>query len=150
MPLLNNQGAKGAPTPAAGGTPVAGDKKATKKEAEKKLKARRKAQKESIIAYLEKVPNLPAEIADIVKDWKNPNKGGGGGNFGTPLFNKIFGETPKVGDTVTLQDVFNKTFKGVDKMNELMNKWKQKGTIVEYVHNAASPLQSQYVIRAIA
>jgi len=148
MPLLNNHGAGATSAPAGGSLADPTTKKATKKEAEKKLKARRKAQKEQLLAYLEKVPNLPAEILDIVKDWKNPNKGGGG-NFGTPLFNKIFGETPKVGDHVTLQEVFNKTFKGVDKMNELMNKWKQKGTIVEYVHNAAQPLQSQYVIKAI-
>jgi len=158
MPLLNSQNNVPASATATTGGNVAKtnapipklDKEATKKANEKKLKEKRRQQKVDICAYLRSVGNLPANIETIVHDWENPRVGGAGGAFGEPFFNKVFGATPKVGDKVTLQDVFNRTFKGVDKMNEFMKKWKEKNTaVVEYIHNPTTPLLSEYVIKTI-
>jgi hypothetical protein len=81
---------------------------------------------------------------------KAPRVGGGGGFGGEPIFNKIFGATPKAGDKITIQEVFAKTFKGVSQMNSLVRKWAAKNVaIVEYVHNEAEPFKSTYTIKSI-
>jgi len=147
MPLLDKQNTGTVPA----GKPSNELKgEARKKANEKALKERRKAEKLELCKFIKSSGvKIPENIASIIHDWENP-RAGGGGNFGEPLFNKIYGPTPKVGDSVTLQEVFNRTFKGVDKMNELMKKWKEKETaVVEYVHNATTPLLSQYIIKSI-
>jgi len=117
----------------------------------KEFKAKRAEEKRVLLDYLTKQTNLPADIKAIVDSWTKPRTGGGA--FGEPLFQKIFGQTPKVGDTVTLTDVINRTGgKGVDKMNELMKKWEAKGTaVVRFEFNSAPnmALQSKYTIKSI-
>jgi hypothetical protein len=157
MPLLDRPAGGAATNPTGAEAPVearSSNKEDVKKANEKKLKERRKQEKVAICKYLRTLGTLPSEIEAIVHDWENPRQGGGGA-FGEPLFFKIFGQAPKVGDTVTLNDVVNRTLKGVDKMNELMRKWREggggakTGTVVEFAYNASAPLQSVYTIKAI-
>ncbi len=69
----------------------------------------------------------------------------GSSNFGTPVFNKLFGATPKVGDKVTALKVFEETGKGFAEMRKLMKQWKEKqNTVVEYDETAKA-----YVIKSM-
>lgn len=53
--------------------------------------------------------------------------------FGKPVIYKLFGDTPKVGDSVTALEVFENTGKGFAEMRQLMKKWKDKqGITVVY------------------
>ena len=54
------------------------------------------------------------------------------GNFGTPVINKIFGDTLAVGAKVTAMDVFQKTGKGYAEIRQLIKKWAEKGITVVY------------------
>ena len=57
----------------------------------------------------------------------------GSSNFGTPVFNKLFGDAPKVGDKITSLKVFETTGKGFAEMRKLIKQWKEKNnTVVEY------------------
>ena len=145
MPLLNPQVSADA-----GATPQADGKSFAEKKAEaaERFKNKRRQQLDKVAAFLKQLPNCPADIAEIADNWLNPRSGGT--TFGEPLFTKIFGATPKVGDSVTLQDVFTKTLKGADKMSQMIKKWSSSNTaVVEYVHNATDPIKSQYVIKKI-
>ena len=59
-----------------------------------------------------------------------------GTNFGTPVINKIFGETLKVGTKKTALEVFESTGKGFSEMRQLMKKWEKSGTVVTYDEKA--------------
>lgn len=57
----------------------------------------------------------------------------GSSTFGKPVLYKIFGNTPKVGDSVTALKVFESTGKGFAEMRSLMKKWSEKqGITVVY------------------
>jgi hypothetical protein len=50
-----------------------------------------------------------------------------------PLFNRLFGPDPSVGDSVTLMEVYEKTGLGYPQMLPYLKKWKEKyGVEVEY------------------
>lgn len=69
----------------------------------------------------------------------------GSSNFGTPVFEKLFGASAKVGDKVTALKVFETTGKGFAEMRKLMKQWKEKqNTTVEYDETSKS-----YVIKAM-
>lgn len=50
-----------------------------------------------------------------------------------PVLYKLFGNAPKVGETVTAADMFARTFKGFQEMRQLIKKWAAKGIDVEYI-----------------
>lgn len=50
----------------------------------------------------------------------------------TPIFNKLFGDEPKVGTVIGAYDMLKKTGKGFGDMNKLIKKWAENGTIVEF------------------
>ena len=115
----------------------------------RRVSERKRAEQSVVIAFLKTKGPLPPDVQAVVSQWENPVRQGSM-NFGEPLFNKIFGAAPKVGDAITLQEVFNKTFKGVDKMNFMIRKWADKKiAVVEYVLNQAEPIKSQYVIKSL-
>lgn len=69
----------------------------------------------------------------------------GSSNFGTPVFEKLFGTAAKVGDKVTALKVFELTGKGFAEMRKLMKQWKEKqNTVVEYDETSKS-----YVIKSL-
>ena len=105
---------------------------------------RQRKYREIVVAYLDAQPHLPPEVDAVLGKWKRPHSNG---VHGEPLFYKIFGDNPKVGDSATLGQVFERTLKGVDKMNDLMRRWAKQGRIlVEYKFNEDDPLRSLYTI----
>lgn len=50
----------------------------------------------------------------------------------TPIFNKLFGDEPKVGTVIGAYDMLKKTGKGFGDMNKLIKKWAENGTVVEF------------------
>lgn len=69
----------------------------------------------------------------------------GTSNFGTPVFEKLFGTSPKAGDKVTALKVFETTGKGFAEMRKLMKQWKEKqNTTVEYDETSKA-----YVIKSL-
>jgi len=154
MGLLNNQGA-GAPASGVQGNAASAPAAAPVDNAElAKKRADAKAAKEAakvvVRAYFEPLrANMKADIIAAFELLTKAAKAGGGG-VGEPIFDKIFGSNPQVGQSVTVGDVFNKLYKGIDYMNSKCRIWKQKNVaIVKYVHNPQNPIQSQYVIEKI-
>jgi hypothetical protein len=147
--LSGNQGS--ASTPA---TPVAEAKKTEKKKG--KAKERRQALYDAAItvdAFIKSLPGVQptVAVAEALKLLtKVPGVRTGGGFGGTPVLNKLFGDSPQVGMKITIQDVFSKTMKGVQQMNGLIRKWSEKGIVVKYTHNEAEPFKSTYEIVSIA
>jgi hypothetical protein len=153
MGLLGDSGAVAQGKPVAGGVvsgaAVAGEKKSNAYEYQKKMKAK---QREGAARIL-KNPSYQLNAEDkAFLEWLNrePGTGGGGGNFGTPIFNKLFGDAPKIGDRVTLQQVFDITYKGKGQMDSLMKKWKDKnGVEIDFVFNKEKPALSTYTIKSL-
>lgn len=146
MPLVTPQGGA-----TATGTPVE-SKKLTKEEKRGKAKARRDAKYNAALLVKKTIEAHKLQLtADVIAALELLTRAPrAGGTFGEPLFNKIFGATPAVGQSVTLQDVFNKTQKGADKMASLVRKWESKGVaVVEHVHNSAEPVKSTYTIKSL-
>lgn len=65
------------------------------------------------------------------------------------LFTKIFGENPKVGDSVTLRGAFEATTKGKSTIDFYCKKWAEKGIVVAYKPDAADLFNSKYVIEKL-
>ena len=64
------------------------------------------------------------------------------------LFTALFGANPKVGDSITLNDAFQKTLKGKANLDFYVKRWADKGIIVTF-HQNDNILESMYVIDAI-
>ena len=68
---------------------------------------------------------LQAEMDFLTKEKKTAT----GSAFGKPVLYKIFGNTPKKGDSVTALKVFEETGKGFAEMRSLMKKWAEKQNV---------------------
>jgi hypothetical protein len=68
------------------------------------------------------------------------------GHTGPSFFTQIFGDKPSVGQSVTLNQIITKTFKGMDTVGASVKKWAQKGVIVEIAVNKANMLETKYTI----
>jgi len=155
MGLLDKEGAAqtaakatGATAQGSEATAKAGDGKSKAYEYQKKLKEKRKAGAERILAN--KAYNLDPTDRAFLEGLTKVGTGTGGGNFGTPIFNKLFGDTPAVGAKVTLQEVFDKTYKGKAQMDSQMKKWKEKSGIeIDFAFNKDKPAQSTYTIKSL-
>lgn len=77
------------------------------------------------------------EDLDILLRTKKESAGTSGTRKGgaktKPVLYKLFGNEPKAGDTVTAQEMFERTFKGFQEMRQLIKKWEAKGISVEYI-----------------
>lgn len=71
--------------------------------------------------------DLQAEMDFLTKERKAGS--GSGSAFGKPVLYKIFGNTPKKGDSVTALKVFEETGKGFAEMRQLMKKWAEKQNV---------------------
>ena len=69
--------------------------------------------------------DLQAEMDFLTKE----RKVAAGSAFGKPVLYKIFGNTPKKGDSVTALKVFEETGKGFAEMRSLMKKWAEKQNV---------------------
>lgn len=70
--------------------------------------------------------DLQAEMDFLTKEKK---ASAAGSAFGKPVLYKIFGNTPKKGDSVTALKVFEETGKGFAEMRSLMKKWAEKQNV---------------------
>lgn len=71
------------------------------------------------------------------------------GNGGTSFFNKVFGDSPKVGDKITLLDYMKKTLKAKADLDKAVKGWAEKGIVVEF-KDAANMLEATYTIVKLA
>ena len=126
--------------------PVAGQKKSN---SDYQKRARAKAL-ESAKLLKEELASKKVELSDKAKEalaylCKEGGRAGGSSNFGIPVFEKLFGATPKVGDKITALKVFETTGKGFAEMRKLMKQWKEKqNTVVEY-----DDASKAYVIKSL-
>lgn len=136
-------------------TPVVEDTKAKKAAAAKRFAENQKAKKAATQEAAKKVLDflaskkieLPADLNKALNDIANPVAQHSSGT--SSLFTTLFGATPKVGTSVTLIDVFNKTFKGKAEIDRAVKKWAEKGIVVEFKQAAKLP-ESTYTIKALS
>lgn len=125
-----------------------GTSKKSNYEYQKKQKEKALASANLIAKVIERAKvTLSAEEQEALDFLCRKPKAGGvaGGNFGTPVINKIFGDELKVNASATAIDVLEKTGKGFAEMRQLMKKWEKKGIIVTYDEK-----KKAYVINKIA
>lgn len=65
-------------------------------------------------------------------------------------FTKIFGNTPAVGQKVSLMEVFQKTLKGKAAIDHQLKQWQEKGIIVSFTENKENIFDSVYTIKSLA
>jgi len=117
------------------------DRKAAEKAERSQLA---KAMKYDIVAagvYDRLSDNIKAFIEELIS--------GGPARSNTPMFNVIFGASPKVGDSMTLSEIFNKTLKGKSAIDAYVKKWAEQGIVVEFSKNAANILDSTYTVKSL-
>ena len=125
-------------------TPVA--KKHSNSEYQKKARAKALASAQLLKKELgDKKVQLSPEASEALSYLCKEGRSAGSAVFGQPVFNKLFGESPKVGDKITALKVFETSGKGFAEMRQLMKKWKEKQNIeVVYDESAKS-----YTIKAM-
>lgn len=64
------------------------------------------------------------------------------------IFNILFGDSPSVGDSITLKEAFEKTYKGKKTLDIWLKRWQEKGIIVSYKETTPL-LESLYIIEAL-
>ena len=133
------------------------DKRASKREAAKRfLENKKKKQEEARKAAeaLEKelkdkglYDKLSQASKDFISNIISPVSHTGFN--GTSVFVTVFGANPKVGDKVTLEDIFKKTLKGKASFDTIVKRWAEKGIIIEY-HEDKDILKSTYTIKELS
>lgn len=127
--------------------------KAKKAAAAKAFAERQKEKKESLIKFAKEViankgfESLSAEAKKFFNDCANPIVRTAGGS-NQSFINKVFGDLPKVGDSITLLDYMKKTFKSKADLDKAVKLWAEKGIVVEF-KAAANQLESTYTIKAL-
>ena len=129
--------------------------KAKKREAAKKCADRKKERAAKVVekakALLkiieDKKINLPAEDIEFWKSLANPTVARAA--TGTSFLNKVFGDSPKVGDKITLMDFMKKTMQGKSQFDKQVKALAEKGITIEY-KAAANMLESTYTITKLA
>lgn len=141
-------------------TVEAGDKvaklKEAKKEAAKKFKERRAAEKAERIVKSKKLieslkkqniyDKLSADEKAFLEGLANPSVTNAGS---ASLFNVIFGSTPKVGDSKTLLKIFELTQKGKSQIDAKVKEWAAQGKIVTCKLDTSNLLNSTYTIEKL-
>lgn len=147
MSLLNEAKAEvKAEAKAATVTTEAVTKKHSNSEYQKK--AREKARASALLLKKElgdKKVQLSPEASEALSYLCKEGRSAGSVAFGQPVFNKLFGDSPKVGDKITALKVFETSGKGFAEMRQLMKKWKEKQHI-EVVYDEAA---KSYIIKAM-
>ena len=130
MSLLDNARKEAAiETPVEAGTTPA--KKHSNSEYQKRQREHQYKAACAIRDFLkEKKIDLPADLqAEMDFLTKEKKASAAGSAFGKPVLYKIFGNTPKKGDSVTALKVFEETGKGFAEMRQLMKKWAEKQNV---------------------
>jgi len=98
--------------------------------------------------YLDK---LTAPVKEFVLSLcKDPAEKKASGGFGGPsVFSLLFGDKPTVGQKITLEEAFNKTYKGKSTLDLWVKRWAEKGIVVECVVDSVKMLNTTYTIKAL-
>lgn len=89
--------------------------------------------------------DIPDYVLNFVDDIANPVVH----NMHTGVFfAKVFGNAPRVGDSVTVGEYLQKTFEAKAKLDGYIKKWAKNGVIVE-VCNKSNPLETIYTIKQL-
>jgi hypothetical protein len=122
-------------------------KKATaaKKAYEDALKLRDELVKAGLFDKL--TPESKNYVLSLVKD---PTEKRASSFGGSSVFDLIFGDNPKVGDTVTLREAFDKTYKGKSTLDVWVRRWAERGQVVEVKVNKENMMATTYTIKQLA
>lgn len=72
------------------------------------------------------------------------------GGASVSTFNKIYGPNPTVGQSVTLDDIYDKTNNGLSTFKVEMKKWAAKGIIIEEVKDPSGKVRNnKYVVKSL-
>lgn len=131
--------------------------KAMKREAAQRFKEKRAKEKEERVEKAGKLisslkerglyDQLDPEQKAFLDELANPSANVGASN--QSLFKLLFGDSPKVGDSITLNEAFQRTLKGKSNIDHYVNKWKEKGIIVTFKKADDNILNSTYVLESI-
>lgn len=129
------------------------EQKKAKAEAAKRWKEKKNQQAADRIEHAKKMigrleksglfAKLDPEDQAFLKGLAEPKTAAASGNTG--LFAVIF-PNAKVGDKITLDEVFAKTLKGKSNLDHYVKKWAEKGIIVEYKEDKTDLRKSTYSI----
>jgi hypothetical protein len=86
---------------------------------------------------------LDPEDQAFLKGLAEPKAAAASGNTG--LFAVIF-PNAKVGDQITLDEVFAKTLKGKSNLDHYVKKWAEKGIVIEFKEDKTDLRKSTYKI----
>lgn len=131
------------------------EKKAKKNEAAKRHSEKVKSLREQSITVATKLQAYIAKTKptfdgiDVVNKWITDVLSGGSNGGGQNFFNKVFGDSPKVGDKITLMDFMKKTLKGKADFDAYVKKWAEKGIIVKF-DAGSNMFESTYTIEKLA
>ncbi len=94
---------------------------------------------------------LSASVKEFVLSLcKDPSERAKSGGFGGPsIFSILFGDNPKVGQKITLEEAFNKTYKGKSTLDLWVKRWADKGIIVECTIDPVKMINSTYTIKSL-
>lgn len=129
----------------------ASKREAAKRFAENKKKRQEEARKaaetlEKELKGKELYDKLSQASKDFISSIINPVSHTGFN--GTSVFVVTFGANPKVGDKVTLEDIFKRTLKGKASFDAVVKRWQDKGIVIEY-HEDKDILKSTYTIKEL-
>ena len=135
--------------------------KQSKRDAAKRWKENKQKQKEEFLKKSAELneklkakgiwDQLDDEDRAFLESCANPvAKRTSGGATGTnTIFTQVFGAEPKVGDSVTLTDIFQKTLKGKSQFDAKVKAWANEGIVISYKEDAANMFNSTYTIEAL-
>lgn len=134
--------------------------KAAKREAAKRWKERKAKEKEDFLANVKALceafksngiwEKLTPEQQSFLDGCANPVKHKAASTKSSEsVFEIVFGTEPKVGDKVTLIDVFQKTLKGKAQFDAKVRACANDGIIISYQEDAANLFNSTYTIEAL-
>lgn len=149
----------GAPAAQAQTANVDGDK-AKREEAYRNYKAKRaekqKAAYENALKLRDELSKagmldkLSASVKEFVLSLcKDPSERKSGGFGGPSIFSTLFGDNPKVGQKITLEEAFNKTYKGKSTLDLWVKRWADKDIIVECTIDPVKMINSTYTIKSL-
>ena len=129
--------------------------KAKKAAAAKAFAERQKERKAAIVENAKKLIDLdakgtiklPEDLKKFYNELANPVVRTAGGSTSS-FINKVFGDEPKVGQSITLLDYMKKTLKSKADLDKAVKLWNEKGIVVEF-KAAANQLESTYTIKAL-
>lgn len=126
-------------------------KAAAKKWKENKVKeAEERVEKAKELIDLLKAKGYYEELDDNTKNFLYNLANPGNVNQGTSsLFTKLFGPSPSVGSSFTLNEAFQKTLKGKSHIDFYIKKWAEKGTIVSFKQDNENILNSVYTLENV-